>query len=58
MSILNIKTPMFGVKLCAEADYLKDHYTFGYGISVGQNQWFWYVEYDVYIEVYLIFMKN
>jgi hypothetical protein len=29
---------MFGVKLCAEADYLKDHYTFGYGISVGQNQ--------------------
>ena len=34
-TILGIKSVPVGLKLCAEVDYLKDHYSFGYGISLG-----------------------
>ena len=37
MSILGLKQPFFGLKLCAEIDYPKDHYAFGYGITIGQQ---------------------
>ena len=37
-TILGIKSVPLGLKLCAEADYLKDHYSFGYGISLGAQQ--------------------
>ncbi len=37
-SILNLKSPFYGLKLCAEVDYPHDHYAFGYGISIGQQQ--------------------
>lgn len=32
-----LKQPMYSLKLCATVDYLKDKYTFGYGISLGQT---------------------
>lgn len=37
-TILNLKSPFYGLKLCAEVDYPRDHYSFGYGISIGQQQ--------------------
>ena len=37
-TILGIKSVPIGLKLCAEVDYLKDHYSFGYGISLGAQQ--------------------
>jgi hypothetical protein len=37
-TILGLKSQFYGLKLCAEADIPKDHYAFGYGISVGQQQ--------------------
>ena len=39
-TILSLKSQFYGLKLCAEVDYPKDHYSFGYGISIGQQQWF------------------
>lgn len=35
-----LKTPTFAIKLCALIDYMKDKYTFGYGITLGQGVWF------------------
>jgi hypothetical protein len=32
-----LKTPTFAIKLCALIDYMKDKYTFGYGITLGQG---------------------
>ena len=40
MTIFNMKSPMYGLKLCAEVDYFKDHYSFGYGFSFGPQHWF------------------
>ena len=37
-TILNFKSQFYGLKLCAEVDYLRDHYSFGYGVSIGQQQ--------------------
>ncbi len=37
-TILGIKSMPISLKLCAEVDFLKDHYAFGYGISVGPPQ--------------------
>ena len=37
-TILGIKSVPLGLKLCAEVDYLRDHYSFGYGISLGAQQ--------------------
>lgn len=37
-TILGIKSMPISLKLCAEVDYFKDHYSFGYGISVGPPQ--------------------
>lgn len=37
-TILGIKSVPLGLKLCAEVDYLKDNYSFGYGISLGAQQ--------------------
>lgn len=37
-TILGIKSVPLGLKLCAEVDYLKDSYSFGYGISLGAQQ--------------------
>lgn len=31
-----LKTPSYSLKLCAVVDYLRDKYTFGYGITLGQ----------------------
>ena len=36
-TILNIKAPFYGLKLSAQVDYLKDSYSFGYGITIGQQ---------------------
>jgi len=35
-SIINLMSNYFQVKLCASADYQKDSYKFGYGVSFGQ----------------------
>ena len=35
---LGFKTPIYGLKLSAEADYFRDHYAFGYGITIGPQQ--------------------
>lgn len=35
---LGVKSVPISLKLCAEVDYFKDHYSFGYGISIGANQ--------------------
>lgn len=35
---LGVKSSPISLKLCAEVDYFKDHYSFGYGISIGANQ--------------------
>lgn len=37
-TILNFKNQVVSLKLCAEADYSRDHYAFGYGVSVGPQQ--------------------
>lgn len=37
-TILSLKSVFYGLKLCAEVDYPKDHYSFGYGISLGHQQ--------------------
>ena len=37
-TVLNFKSPFYGLKLSAEVDYPKDHYSFGYGITIGQQQ--------------------
>lgn len=37
-TILSLKSSPVSLKLCAEVDYFKDHYSFGYGISVGPPQ--------------------
>lgn len=37
-TILSIKSSPISLKLCAEVDYLKDHYSFGYGVSIGPPQ--------------------
>jgi hypothetical protein len=37
-TIIGIKSVPIGLKLCAEVDYLKDKYSFGYGISIGAQQ--------------------
>eukprot|EP00178_Gracilaria_changii_P007796 TRINITY_DN24319_c0_g1_i1.p1 TRINITY_DN24319_c0_g1~~TRINITY_DN24319_c0_g1_i1.p1 ORF type:complete len:245 (-),score=18.32 TRINITY_DN24319_c0_g1_i1:29-763(-) len=34
-TILGIRSMPIGLKLCAEADYRREHYSFGYGISIG-----------------------
>lgn len=36
-SVMNLNNGLLNLKLCAVADYMKDDYKFGYGISVGQN---------------------
>jgi len=36
-SIVSLTSGFFTLKLCASADYQKDSYKFGYGISFGQN---------------------
>lgn len=38
MAVLNLKGLLYGLKLCAEADYSRDHYSFGYGIAIGPQQ--------------------
>lgn len=38
MTIFNMKGPVYGLKLCAEVDYFRDHYSFGYGFSFGPQQ--------------------
>jgi len=35
-AILTLKQPMYGLKLCALVDYMREKYTFGYGITFGQ----------------------
>jgi len=35
-SIINLNSGFFNLKLCAQADYNKDVYKFGYGLSLGQ----------------------
>jgi hypothetical protein len=35
---LGFKTPFYGLKLSAEADYFREHYSFGYGITIGPQQ--------------------
>jgi hypothetical protein len=37
-TVLSLKSQFYGLKLCAEVDYPRDHYSFGYGISIGQQQ--------------------
>jgi hypothetical protein len=37
-TILGIKSMPLGLKLCAEVDFMRDHYAFGYGISIGAQQ--------------------
>lgn len=37
-SIVNLMSGFFSLKLCATADYAKDSYNFGYGVSFGQPQ--------------------
>jgi len=39
-SIINLNSGFFNLKLCAQADYTKDSYKFGYGLSLGQAGWF------------------
>jgi len=34
-----LRTPNYCLKLCAMVDYLKEKYTFGYGITLGQAIW-------------------
>lgn len=36
-SIINLNSGFFNLKLCAQADYNKDNYKFGYGLSLGQT---------------------
>ena len=36
-TILNIKAPFYGLKLSTQVDYLKDSWSFGYGITIGQQ---------------------
>jgi mitochondrial import receptor subunit TOM40 len=36
-SIITLLSPYFQLKLCASADYAKDAYKFGYGVSFGQQ---------------------
>ena len=33
---LFLRNPSYGLRLCANADFIKDKYTFGYGIILGQ----------------------
>lgn len=35
MTVLQFKEPTHGLKLCAEIDYMRDHYAFGYGLNLG-----------------------
>ena len=35
-TILTLKQPSYGLKLCALIDYMREKYTFGYGITIGQ----------------------
>lgn len=37
-TIFTMKGPIYGLKLCAEVDYMRDHYSFGYGFSFGPQQ--------------------
>jgi mitochondrial import receptor subunit TOM40 len=37
-TVLTLKSQFYGLKLCAEADYQREHYSFGYGISIGPQQ--------------------
>ena len=32
----SLKNPSYSLKLCAMVDYLKDKYSFGYGVTLGQ----------------------
>ena len=37
---LSFRNPSYSLKLCALIDYMKDKYTFGYGVTIGQGMWF------------------
>ena len=34
---LSLKNPSYSLKLCALIDYMKEKYSFGYGITLGQG---------------------
>ena len=36
-TVLNLKAQFYGLKLSSEVDYFKDSYSFGYGITIGQQ---------------------
>lgn len=33
---ISIRNPTYAIKLCALVDYMKEKYSFGYGITLGQ----------------------
>ena len=37
-TVLALKSQFYGLKLCAEVDYPREHYSFGYGIEIGNQQ--------------------
>lgn len=44
-SSVTFKNLFYSFKFCAMIDYIKDKYTFGYGINIGQQQWseIWFI---------------